>query len=280
MRFAIPREVAMQESDDWEGRPPFANRMKGMTASEIRELLKILDQPDVISFAGGIPDPALFPVAEIDWFSRRILGAADTARSALQYSVSEGFVPLRRWLALHMASLGVPCDVENIAITSGSQQALDFVGRLLLNPGDTALLIAPTYLGALQAFSAFEPRYDRLDLSEGGPSGQCYAATARAAGGRAALAYVVPDFANPTGETLSEAQRLRLLDVAAEANIHVIEDAHIRLCASKVMRCPLASRSIFANAGTSIDLGSSIAARSPRRLRPDCGPGGRARRVR
>ena len=83
MRFAIPREVAMQESDDWEGPPPFANRMKGMTASEIRELLKILDQPDVISFAGGIPDPALFPVAEIDRFSRRILGAADTARSAL-----------------------------------------------------------------------------------------------------------------------------------------------------------------------------------------------------
>ena len=142
----------MQESDDWEGRPPFANRMKGMTASEIRELLKILDQPDVISFAGGIPDPALFPVAEIDRFSRRILGAADTARSALQYSVSEGFVPLRRWLALHMASLGVPCDVENIAITSGSQQALDFVGRLLLNPGDTALLIAPTYLGAFRCW--------------------------------------------------------------------------------------------------------------------------------
>ena len=225
MRFAISREVAMQESDDWEGRPPFANRMKGMTASEIRELLKILDQPDVISFAGGIPDPALFPVSEIDRFSRRILGAADTARSALQYSVSEGFVPLRQWLALHMASLGVPCDVENIAITSGSQQALDFVGRLLLNPGDTALLMAPTYLGAFQAFSAFEPRYDRLDLSEGGPSGQFYAATARAAGGRAALAYVVPDFANPTGETLSEAQRLRLLDLAAEANIHVIEDA-------------------------------------------------------
>jgi len=86
MRFAIPREVAMQESDDWEGRPPFANRMKGMTASEIRELLKILDQPDVISFAGSIPDPALFPVSEIDRFSRRILGAADTARSALQYT--------------------------------------------------------------------------------------------------------------------------------------------------------------------------------------------------
>ena len=91
MRFAIPREVAMQESDDWEGPPPFANRMKGMTASEIRELLKILDQPDVISFAGGIPDPALFPVAEIDRFSRRILGAADTARSALQYSVQRRF---------------------------------------------------------------------------------------------------------------------------------------------------------------------------------------------
>jgi len=190
--------------------------------SEIRELLKILDQPDD---AGGIPDPALFPVAEIDWFSRRILGAADTARSALQYSVSEGFVPLRRWLALHTASLGVPCDVEYIAITAGSQQALDFVGRLLLNPGDTALLMAPTYLGALQAFSAFEPRYDRLDLSEGGPSGQCYAATARAAGGRAALAYVVPDFANPTGETLSVAAREGLLDLAEHLDIPILEDA-------------------------------------------------------
>ena len=115
--------------------------------------------------------------------------------------------------------------MDNIVVTSGSQQALDFLGRLLLSPGDTALVTAPTYLGALQAFSAYEPRYDELRPEDGNRTPQSYAQAAAAAGGRVKFAYVVPNFANPTGETLSLAARERLLDLAAELDIPVVEDA-------------------------------------------------------
>jgi DNA-binding transcriptional MocR family regulator len=124
-----------------------------------------------------------------------------------------------------MGSLGVPCEEDNIVITSGSQQALEFLGRLLLSPGDTALVTAPTYLGALQAFSASEPRYDELRPEQGNRTPASYAEAAAAAGGRVKFAYVVPDFANPTGETLSLAGRNRLLDLAAELDVPVIEDS-------------------------------------------------------
>jgi DNA-binding transcriptional MocR family regulator len=123
---------------------------------------------------------------------------------------------------------GGPCHEDNIVITSGSQQALEFLGRLLLSPGDTALVTAPTYLGALQAFSAGEPRYDELRPEQGNRTPQSYADGARETAGRVKLAYVVPSFANPTGETLSLAARERLLDLAAELDIPVIEDAGLR----------------------------------------------------
>ena len=145
-------------------------------------------------------------------------------RRGLQYSVSEGYLPLRAVDRAAHGRLGVACDEDNIVITSGSQQALEFLGRLLLSPGDTALVTAPTYLGALQAFSAYEPRYDELRPEHGNRTPQSYADAAAAAGGRVKFAYVVPDFANPTGETLSLAARERLLDLAAELDIPVIED--------------------------------------------------------
>jgi DNA-binding transcriptional MocR family regulator len=208
---------------EWE--PAYASRAERMRASEIRELLKLLDRPGIISFAGGIPDPALFPAKEAQAAYAAVLGDAALAGSALQYSVSEGYLPLRRWIVRHMGSLGVPCEEDNIVITSGSQQALEFLGRLLLSPGDTALVTAPTYLGALQAFSASEPRYDELRPEQGNRTPASYAEAAAAAGGRVKFAYVVPDFANPTGETLSLAGRNRLLDLAAELDVPVIEDS-------------------------------------------------------
>ncbi len=211
------------QAAEWE--PAYASRAERMRASEIRELLKLLDKPGIISFAGGIPDPALFPVSEAQKAFADVLGDARLAGSALQYSVSEGYLPLRQWIVRHMGKLGVPCDEDNIVITSGSQQALEFLGRLLLSPGDTALVTAPTYLGALQAFSASEPRYDELRPEDGNRTPQSYAEGAAAAGGRVKFAYVVPDFANPTGETLSLAGRNRLLDLAAELDIPVIEDS-------------------------------------------------------
>ncbi len=207
----------------WE--PRYARRAERMRASEIRELLKVLDQPGVISFAGGIPDPSLFPVTEAAAAYASILADPQSAGAGLQYSVSEGYLPLREWIVRHMASLGVACDADNVVITSGSQQALEFLGRLLLSPGDTALVMAPTYLGALQAFSASEPRYDELRPEDGNRTPASYADAARRAGGEVKFAYVVPSFANPTGETLSLAARRHLLDLAGELDIPVVEDA-------------------------------------------------------
>jgi DNA-binding transcriptional MocR family regulator len=207
----------------WE--PRYAARAERMRASEIRELLKVLERPGIVSFAGGIPDPALFPVAEVKAAYAAVLDDTGEARSGLQYSTSEGHLPLRQWIVGHMARLGVPCEADNVVITSGSQQALEFLGRLLLSPGDTALVTAPTYLGALQAFSGSEPRHDELRPEQGNRTPASYAEAARGAGGEVKLAYVVPSYANPTGETLSLGARERLLDLAAELDIPVVEDA-------------------------------------------------------
>ena len=206
---------------DWQAL--FATRADRMKASEIRELLKLLDQPDILSFAGGIPDPALFPAEAFRTATNAVLGGAQ-AGAALQYSVSEGYRPLRDWIAGRMAGLGIPCEADNILITTGSQQALDYLGRLMLNPGDTALMTWPTYMGALGAFNAYEPRYARLDPGAN-TDPEVLAAEARDAGGAVKFAYLSVDFANPTGETLDAAQRQAVLDMADALDIAVIEDA-------------------------------------------------------
>lgn len=199
----------------------FASRISGMKASEIRELLKLLDQPDVISFAGGIPDPALFPVEKFQAAMTHALSDGNHALS-LQYSASEGYLPLREWIADDMARLGIPCTPDNILITSGSQQALDYLGKLFLSPGDTALVGWPTYLGALGAFNAYEPRFDRLDPGSN-RSAADYADAA--GGGRVKFAYLSVDFANPTGVTLTRSERKNVLDLADALDCAVIEDA-------------------------------------------------------
>lgn len=193
----------------WNDR--FASRMAYVRASEIRELLKLLDQPDILSFAGGIPDPALFPVDRIRTLYDEVL--AEAGEQALQYSVSEGLVSLRRWIAARMTADGAPCDEGNIVITAGSQQALDLLGKLFIDRGDTVLVERPTYMGALGAFNAYEPRYATLDA--GAPAG-------------ARLAYVVPDFANPTGRTLSRREREALLDLAQARGLALVEDGAYR----------------------------------------------------
>jgi len=200
----------------------FATRTHRMKASEIRELLKLLNKPGLLSFAGGIPDPDLFPAAE---FSRAFQAALapDQQAQALQYSVSEGYLPLRQWIKGEMARMGVPCDIENILITSGSQQALDYLGKLFLSPNDTALVGWPTYLGALAAFNAYEPRYDQLNPG-GNRSPDSYQEAAGAVGSRVKFAYLSPDFANPTGETLSLSGRNALLEMAEQLDCAVIED--------------------------------------------------------
>ena len=197
----------------WDGR--YAARAARMSASEIRELLKLLDQPDIVSFAGGIPDPALFPSGRLAAAFRDILERPATAATALQYSVSEGWPPLREWLAGYMAAQGVACGPEHILITNGSQQALDFLGKLFVGPGDRVLTARPTYLGALQAFTTYEAGYGPFPGLDGTPAG--------AASGR--LAYLMPDFANPSGRTLTLAERRQVLATAAGLDLLGVEDA-------------------------------------------------------
>ncbi|MGN7773128.1 PLP-dependent aminotransferase family protein [Phyllobacterium sp. 22552] len=204
----------------------YSTRIDNMRASEVRELLKLLDQPGIISFAGGIPDPALFPKDAIQEAYNAIL--SENAGAALQYSVSEGYKPLREWLVGHMASLGVECTIDNIIITTGSQQALDYLGKLFISPGDTILTTWPTYLGALQAFNAYEPRYDRLTPEGGNTTPAAYMQSAEKAGGQVKLAYLTADFSNPTGETIGRSERAKLIELAHELDIPLIEDAAYR----------------------------------------------------
>lgn len=225
----------------WDGR--YAARAARMSASEIRELLKLLDQPDIISFAGGIPDPALFPSGPLAAAFRGILEQPETAETALQYSVSEGWLPLRAWLAGYMAGRGVECGPEHILITNGSQQALDFLGKLFVGPGDRVLTARPTYLGALQAFTTYEADYGPFPGLDGTPVG--------AASGR--LAYLMPDFANPSGRTLTLDERRQVLAQAAELDLPVVEDAAYEQLAFDGE--PLPSLLALDSAGRGIDAG-------------------------
>lgn len=190
-----------------------SSRAQTIKASEIRELLKLVGRPSMISFAGGIPDPALFNVALFQDAWREAFSGPSIAREALQYSTTEGYLPLRQWLAAHMASLGVPAGPDNILVTSGSQQGLDLIGRLLLDKGSMVMAARPTYLGALQAFTACEPGFAALDAPH--PTGE----------DAPRLAYLVPDFANPTGLTMSRSARRKALEQARGLNCVIVEDA-------------------------------------------------------
>ncbi|MGC4191762.1 MAG: PLP-dependent aminotransferase family protein [Thermomicrobiales bacterium] len=200
---------------DWQR--AFAGRTARLKPSEIREFLKLLGKPGIISFAGGIPDPTLFPAARLAETASAILADPVRRTQALQYAPSDGYLPLREWIAAHMTRLWAPCTADNILLTTGSQQALDLLGKVLLDPGDTILTTAPAYLGALQAFDVYEPTYATQPIDRFGdhPGG----------GHTPTIAYAVPDFSNPSGETLTLAQRKRLLDAAESLGIPVIEDA-------------------------------------------------------
>lgn len=210
--MSSPSHHAETASDAVDWAAAFSSFGRRATASEIRELLKLLDRPGIISFAGGIPDPALFPLELVAEAHQRVFADPQRARAALQYSVSEGYAPLRQQLAREWLDRGVELDIDNILITNGSQQALDLIGRLFLDAGDRLLSDRPTYLGALQAFSAAAPRHG--DLSE-------LAGPAEAA----KLAYVMPDFANPTGKTMGLDERRALLAGADAHDVVVVEDA-------------------------------------------------------
>ncbi len=192
-----------------------SDRSRRTNASAIREILKITEQAHVISFAGGLPAPELFPVDEIRQATDRIL--TRHGHAALQYSTTEGFRPLREWIAGHDA---IP--VENVQIVTGSQQGLDLLGRVLISEGDVVLVETPTYLGALQAFAMFGPRYVQVTTDEDGID--VAALDELLATTPAKLLYTVPNFQNPTGITMTLERRRALVEVTRRHGIVVIED--------------------------------------------------------
>lgn len=202
----------------------FAARIRRVVASDVRELARLMGQPDIISFGGGIPDPALFPHEIIAAASERILRDPQQARRALQYSASDGYPPLKEWLVGYMAAQGVACGPENILIVTGSQQGLDLIGRLFLSPGDGVLVEMPTYIGALRAFDACEAQYGHLPCAAnnydiGGLAGGNGGGVARPKFG-----YAMADFRNPTGTSLGRAERHALLGCMDALDLPLVED--------------------------------------------------------
>lgn len=200
----------------------FANRMKLLRTSEIRELLKFSEKPDIISFAGGMPAPELFPIREIKNVVEKVLD--ENGKSALQYSSTEGFAPLRKIIAEErMKPAGVDASVNDIIVTSGSQQGLDFSGRIFLNPGDIVICESPSYLGAINAFKAYEPRFVEIEMDEDGMIIE-ELEKALKEHPNAKFIYTIPDFQNPTGKTLSLERRQKLVDLAVKYGIPIVED--------------------------------------------------------
>jgi 2-aminoadipate transaminase len=197
----------------------FAQRTLGVSSSTIRELLKLTEQPDIISFAGGLPAPEVFPIERIEEATRYVLETH--GRAALQYSTTEGYLPLRELLVRHMARYGIKVTPSHILITSGAQQALDLIGKLLINPGDSVLTEEPTFLGAIQAFTAYQARYVTVPIDE---EGLCVDQLEEALRAGPKFLYVLPNFQNPSGTTLSLERRQRLVELASRYGAPIVED--------------------------------------------------------
>ena len=203
----------------------YANRMSRVQPSAIRELLRLGTDPDIISFGGGYPDPALFPIEELRLVYADLLTPAHAA--ALQYTASNGLPRLRAQVAERLSRDGMPATADDVLIIQGGQQGLDLAAKLVINFGDVIITEDPTFLGALIAFAPTEPRYAPVRSDADGMDTD-HLAEVLAAEPDAKMIYVVPDFANPTGETLNRTQREAVLDLAGELDIAVIEDAAYR----------------------------------------------------
>ncbi|MFN9279108.1 MAG: PLP-dependent aminotransferase family protein [Betaproteobacteria bacterium] len=194
-----------------------ARRAERLNPSTIREILKITERPGIISLAGGLPSADTFPVQAMRDASAAVL--RDTPREALQYAASEGFGPLREWVAQELATHGLMAGADQVLITTGSQQGLDLVGKVLIDPGSTVAVESPTYLGALQAFAPYEPEFVAVEGDDDGPLPQALEA---ARGAR--FLYLLPNYQNPTGRCLPADRRLALVQRAAEIGLPIVED--------------------------------------------------------
>jgi DNA-binding transcriptional MocR family regulator len=199
----------------------YARRTSGMSASEVRALFAVASRPEVVSLAGGMPYVQALPTEEVLEVVEAVL--TERADVALQYGGGQGSLALRERLAMLMAEEGTIADPEDMVVTSGAQQGLDLVGKVLIDPGDLIAIEAPAYVGALSAFSAYEPAYLQIDLDEDGMVvEQLEEALVR--GERPKLVYVVPNFHNPAGVTMSRRRREHLVRLCREAHIPILED--------------------------------------------------------
>jgi len=207
-----------QWTTDWD--QSYSHRAQRMTSSIIRELLKYTQQPDVISFAGGMPAPEAFPIREVREACNYIL--KEMGPKALQYSPTEGYPPLKEYLAESMQKYGIPAVLGNILMTSGSQQALDLVGKVFINEGDAVVTGRPTYLGALQSWNMYGPRYFTVPLDDEGMQVDKLEDILKRE--KVKLIYVLPNFHNPAGVTLSLERRHQLIEIAAKYGVFIVED--------------------------------------------------------
>ena len=207
-----------QVTTNWDA--SFAERTQSMMSSIIREILKLALQPDIISFAGGMPASELFLIREFEEACRYVL-THDGVR-ALQYGITEGYPPLRQYLVEKMEEYDVPAEPENILLVNGSQQALDLVGRIFIDPGDFILTESPTYLGAIQSFRAHQTRFVTVPLDEDGIQTDKLEEVLERQPVK--LIYVLPNFHNPAGVTMTLERRLKLVELAAKYGVFIVED--------------------------------------------------------
>ena len=203
----------------------FAHRAQRVQPSAIREFLALAGDPRITSFAGGYPDPTLFPMDELHAIYDDLLSAANA--SALQYTASDGLPELRALVAGRLTADGMPCTADDVLITQGGQQGLDLTAKLFIDPGDVIVTERPTFLGALIAFNPCEPDYRSVPMDEEGMDTDALEEVLRGTE-RVKLVYTVPDYQNPTGRTMSLARRRRLVELAEEYDVVILEDTPYR----------------------------------------------------
>lgn len=198
----------------------YAKRMAVVPRSFIREILKVTQDPSIISFAGGLPNPRFFPAEAIKEAAIKVM--EESGASALQYATTEGHPPLREWIAARYRSRGMPVDPHEVIVTTGSQQGLDMIGKVFLDPGDAVIMERPGYLGAIQAFSMFEPRFVSVPLEDDGVDVAALSAATET--DRAKIFYAVPTFQNPSGATYSLEKRRAAAAALRPTDILFVED--------------------------------------------------------
>ena len=199
-----------------------AQRAEKMNPSVIREILKVTEQPGIISFAGGLPSPQTFPIEAMREASERVL--RQDGKAALQYAASEGYTPLREWVAQDLLKQGMRISPDQVLITTGSQQGLDLVAKILIDAGSRILVETPTYLGALQAFTPMEPTVVSVNSDAHGVDAADLKIKVGTGADKARFVYLLPNFQNPTGRTMTEERRAAVAQVAAETGLPIIED--------------------------------------------------------